>query len=199
MISVTNLGKSFADRWLFRNVSFQFNEGQRYGIVGANGSGKSTFLRVLGSEETASEGEVILPRRKRLGLLKQDHFLYGSVPILNVVLMGLPELWAAMQEKEEMLAAAGDHFDADRFGELEEIVQANDGYSMEAKASMILEGLGIPGEAHREPMSTLSGGFKLRVLLAQVLGSRQSIFRPPRCSATAAGARASLSRPCWHL
>ncbi|MGI9626660.1 MAG: ABC-F family ATP-binding cassette domain-containing protein [Longimicrobiales bacterium] len=171
MISVTNLGKSFGERALFSDVAFQLNPGERYGLVGANGSGKTTLLGILAGDLDASEGSVALPKRIRLGVLRQDQFLYEKEEILGVALMGNPELWSAMVEKEKVLAKADEHFDADRFSELEEIVQQHDGYAAEARAATILEGLGLPTEIHRDPLSTLSGGFKLRVLLAQVLAS----------------------------
>jgi ATPase subunit of ABC transporter with duplicated ATPase domains len=172
MISVSGLGKAFGAQTLFSGVAFQLNPGSRYGLVGANGSGKSTLLRILSGDEPASEGTVSIPKRLRLGVLSQDHFRYERVPILDVVLMGNGELWRAMQEKEAILHRADEEFDADRYAALEETVMRHDGYTAEATAAEILEGLGIPGDAHREPLSILSGGFKLRVLLAQTLASR---------------------------
>jgi len=108
--------------------------------------------------------------------LKQDHFAYEDEEILGVALMGNPELWHALVEKEAILAAGEDDFDYERFSELEETVQRLDGYSAEARAATILEGLGLPTEVHRKPLSTLSGGFKLRVLLAQVLASAPDVL-----------------------
>ncbi len=169
MISITNLEKTYGDRTLFADVSAQLNAGQRYGLVGANGSGKTTLLNILTGNLDASAGKVSLPRRLRLGVLRQDQFLYEDQKILHVALMGHQELWQVMVDKEKLLANAENHFDADRFSELEDLVQRYDGYSAEAGAAMILEGLGLPAEIHYEPLSTLSGGFKLRVLLAQVL------------------------------
>jgi len=171
MISVSNLGKSFGQQTLFENVSFQLNPGNRYGLVGANGSGKSTFLRMLADEEPASEGTIAIPKRLRIGVLRQDHFRYEKVPIIHTVMMGHEELWEAMEEKEKLLEHADQEFDADRYAELEDLIMRHDGYTMEARAGEVLEGLGIPTEVHEEPMSTLSGGFKLRVLLAQTLAS----------------------------
>ncbi|NNM34292.1 MAG: ABC-F family ATP-binding cassette domain-containing protein [Gemmatimonadetes bacterium] len=171
MISVSGIEKGFGDRVLFSGASFQLNAGERYGLVGANGSGKTTFLGILAGDIDASDGVVSLPKRVRLGVLRQDQFLYEDEAILGVAMMGNPDLWKAMVEKEALLARAEDHFDADRFSELEEIVQQHDGYAAEARAAAILEGLGLPAEIHRDPLSTLSGGFKLRVLLAQVLAS----------------------------
>ncbi len=169
MISVSGLGRSYGAQTLFRDVSIQFNAGELYGLVGANGSGKSTFLRILSGEEEASDGTVSVPRRVTLGILRQDHFSYDEVPILDVVMMGNELLWSAIVEKEALLEK--EEFDGDRYAELEEIVLNHDGYTLEARAAEILEGLGIESAVHRNPLSTLSGGFRLRVLLAQVLAS----------------------------
>ncbi len=171
MIATSNLAKSFGDRTLFSGVSLQLNAGEHYGLVGANGSGKTTLLRILSNDLEASEGSVSVARRLRVGVLSQDQFIHENHAILEVALMGNPELWAAMVQKEAILAKADTHFDADRFSEVEEIVQHHDGYAAEARVATVLEGLGIPAQVHRDPMSTLSGGFKLRVLLAQVLAS----------------------------
>ena len=176
MISASNLAKSFGDRTLFSGVSLQLNAGERYGLVGANGSGKTTLLRILSNDLEASEGTVSVAKRLRIGVLSQDQFIHENHAILDVALMGNPELWRAMVEKEAIIVKADTHFDADRFAELEEIVQRHDGYAAEARAATILEGLGIPTQVHRDPMSTLSGGFKLRVLLAQVLASAPDIL-----------------------
>ena len=176
MITIANLGKSFGAQTLFEGVSLQLTEGSRYGLVGANGSGKSTLLRILAGESEPSEGTVTVPRRARVGMLRQDHFEYEDVPILDVVLMGNRELWEALKAKEEVLARAADHFDAERYAAAEEIVLHHDGYSVEARAAEILEGLGIPGAVHSRPLSTLSGGFKLRVLLAQTLAANPDVL-----------------------
>jgi ATPase subunit of ABC transporter with duplicated ATPase domains len=176
MISVSNLSREFGDRVLFEDVAFQLNPGQRYGLVGANGSGKTTLLNILAGDLEPTAGTVSIPRSLRLGVLRQDQFIYEEQPILGVTLMGNPELWEAMVEKEALLARAHEDFDADRFSELEETVQRHDGYTAEARAAAILEGLGLPAEVHRRPLSTLSGGFKLRVLLAQVLASAPDVL-----------------------
>ncbi len=171
MISLSNLAKYYGDRVLFENVSLQFNRGERYGVVGANGCGKSTLLKILTGEESASDGDLSIPKRAVLGVLEQDHFQYEEERIVDVVMMGNKPLWAAMAEKEKILATAEDHFDGDRYSELEDIIIQGDGYGLEARAGEILEGLGISTAVHEQPLSTLSGGFKLRVLLAQVLAS----------------------------
>ncbi len=176
MISVSNISKAFGGQLLFRDATFQLNPGERYGLVGANGSGKSTLLRILSGEIDADDGTVSIPKSVRLGVLRQDHFLYEDEPILGVALMGNRELWDAMVEKENLLARAHEEFDVDRFGHLEETIQRLDGYAAESRAAAILEGLGIPAEVHRNPLSTLSGGFKLRVLLAQTLASSPDVL-----------------------
>ena len=177
MISVTNLGKAWGGDTLFEGVSLQLNAGSRYGLVGANGSGKSTFLRILAGEEIASGGTVNIPKRARLGVLKQDHFQYEETPILEVAMMGRHDVWEAIAERERILSHADDEeFDTDRYAEVEEYILSNDGYSLEAKAGEILEGLGIPTKVHHEPMRVLSGGFKLRVLLAQALAAQPDVL-----------------------
>ncbi|MDR0788223.1 MAG: ATP-binding cassette domain-containing protein [Gemmatimonadota bacterium] len=176
MISVSNLSKEFGDRVLFEDVSFQLNPGERYGIVGANGSGKTTLLSILSGNSEPSGGTVSIPRSARLGVLRQDHFLYENEEVLKVALMGHPELWDVIVGREEVLARAHEHFDGDRFSELEEAFQRLDGYTAESRAATILEGLGLPAEVHRKPLSTLSGGFKLRVLLAQTLAGNPDVL-----------------------
>jgi ATPase subunit of ABC transporter with duplicated ATPase domains len=176
MISVSGLGKHYGDQTLFEGASIQFNAGERYGIVGANGCGKSTLLKIISRQETPSEGEVNIPKRVSLGVLKQDHFEYEKIRILDVVMMGNKILWEAMTEKESILAHAEKKFDGERYAELEDIILQGDGYTLESRAGEILEGLGIESEIHQQPLSTLSGGFKLRVLLAQVLASEPDVL-----------------------
>jgi ATPase subunit of ABC transporter with duplicated ATPase domains len=171
MVSITDLAKNYGSQTLFTGATVRFNPGCCYGIVGANGSGKSTLLRLLTGEEEASSGAIAIPKKAVVGVLKQDHFQYENVPILDVVMMGHEQLWAAMAAKEELLANTDVDFDADRYGELEDRIQQYDGYAMESRAGEILEGLSIATELHREPLSVLSGGFKLRVLLAQTLAA----------------------------
>jgi ATPase subunit of ABC transporter with duplicated ATPase domains len=176
MISVNNLAKYFGGQTLFADVQLQLNKGQRIGIVGANGSGKSTLLRILSEQEPASEGQVIRVKSARVGVLDQDHFAYEDIPIIDVVMMGNQQLWDAMVEKEALLERAEEHFDEARYVILEDIVQRFDGYQLEAKAGAILEGLNILTEQHREPLSVLSGGYKLRVLLGKALASEPDIL-----------------------
>jgi ATPase subunit of ABC transporter with duplicated ATPase domains len=166
----------YGDRVLFSDAAFQLNAGERYGLVGANGSGKTTLLNILSGQLDPAAGSVSIPKALRLGVLRQDQFLYEDQEILSVALMGHPELWQVMVEKEAILARAHEEFDVDRFSELEDAVQRLDGYTAETRAATILEGLGIPTEVHRKPLSTLSGGFKLRVLLAQVLAGAPDVL-----------------------
>ncbi len=178
MITITGLSKHYGGQILFDDVHLQLHAGSRYGIVGANGAGKSTLLRILAGEESASGGDVQMPRRAHVGVLSQDHFAYEDVPILDVVMMGRRALWADMQRKDQMLAAAeaGLPFDADLFGELEDRILREGGYELEANAAEVLEGLNIPTAKHRQPLRVLSGGYKLRALLGQVLVSRPDIL-----------------------
>ena len=176
MIAISGLSKSFGAQTLFSDVAFQLDPGKRYGLVGANGSGKSTLLKMLAGDEIVTDGEISIPKRAVVGVLRQDHFAYENHRILDVALMGNAELWAAMEEKEQLLANADTEFDADRYAELEDTVLRHDGYRAESDAAEILEGLGIATERHEEPLSALSGGFKLRVLLAQVLAAKPDIL-----------------------
>ncbi|MGK5090403.1 ATP-binding cassette domain-containing protein [Deltaproteobacteria bacterium TL4] len=170
MISVSNLSMTYGPQILFENVSLQFDEGKRYGIVGANGSGKTTILRLLIGEELPVSGEISIPQNLRLGTLKQDHFRYESSTVQDVVLQGKPQLWNALQEKEQLLQThASDDETGHRLGQLEEIIASQDGYIAESFAGELLVGLGIEEQYHLGPMRQLSGGFKLRVLLAQLL------------------------------
>lgn len=169
MLTVSDLSMGYGAQVLFSGANLQLDKGNRYGIVGANGSGKSTLLRLLSGEEASTEGDVTRPRNARIGVLKQDHFEYEDVSILEVVMRGNAELWDAMVEKEQVLAAP--EFDDARFSELEDIVLQFDGYNLEYRAAEILEGLGIPTRVHRDPLRVLSGGYKLRALLAQTLAS----------------------------
>ena len=176
MITLSNVGKFYGEQTLFGKVSLQLNAGERYGLVGANGSGKTTLLNMLSGDIEASEGAIVVPQRLRLGVLQQDQFLYEDESILNVALMGNAELWKATVAKERLLAASAEEFDADKFAQLEETFLHCDGYTAQARAGTILEGLGLPAHIHDDPLSTLSGGFKLRVLLAQVLASAPDVL-----------------------
>ncbi|MEA2747700.1 MAG: hypothetical protein QOI41_1843 [Myxococcales bacterium] len=166
MIGLTRLEKSYGGRTLFENVSLQLNAGSRYGLVGANGSGKSTLLKIIAKDETPTGGSVSIPKEARLGVLRQDRFLDDSAIILDLAMMGDTVVWEALCEQNRIV----DHgADATNLADIEDVLRAHDGYTLEARASAVLEGLGIPLAIQKRPLSTLSGGFKLRVLLAQVL------------------------------
>ncbi len=176
MITINDVTKRFGGQTLFEGVSLQLNKGNRYGIVGANGSGKSTLLRLLTDEESPSEGQITRVKSARVGVLDQNHFAYENTPIIEVVMSGNKELWDAMVEKEALLDRAHEHFDDERYCVLEDIVTRFDGYGLEARAGAILEGLNIPTEVHREPLSVLSGGYKLRALLGKTLAAEPDIL-----------------------
>lgn len=166
MIRIADLEKSYGARTLFEGVTLELNEGSRYGLVGANGSGKTTFIRIVSGDDQATGGTVSIPKRARVGVLRQDHFLDDQALILHVAMQGDALVWKALAERAQIIDHGGD---AGKLAELEEVVSTHDGYTLEARATAILEGLGIPIGSHPQKLSTLSGGFKLRVLLAQVL------------------------------
>ncbi len=177
MVTVTDLAKSWGGQTLFSDVSLQLQAGNRYGLVGGNGSGKTTFLRILSGEEPPSEGSINVPRRIRIGFLRQDQFFADSCSILEVAMMGRSEVWEALQERERLLShAENEPFDTDRYAEIEDFILRNHGYALEARAGEILEGLGIPTAVHHQPLATLSGGFKLRALLAQTLAAEPDLL-----------------------
>ncbi len=169
MITVSDLSMNFGTQVLFENVNVTFNKGERYGLTGPNGAGKSTFMKIVEGEIEPMAGSVQRP--KRLGVLSQDHFRYENERIIDVVLMGNEPLWQAMVEKEQLLAKGDDLSDDDgvRLGELEMVIAEEDGYTAENEANALLDGLGVPEELHTELLSTLTGGDKVRVLLAQAL------------------------------
>ncbi|MBI5187314.1 MAG: ATP-binding cassette domain-containing protein [Nitrospinae bacterium] len=173
MIQAIQLGIHFGKKVLFEDVSFQLNSGNRYGVAGANGSGKSTLLKILAGEMASERGEVRLPSQVKLGFLRQNHFEFEQFRIIDTVLMGKPDLWSALREKESLLLLpAIDEKAGNRLAELEMTIAHEDGYEAESTAAVILNGLGIGTFQHGETMSTLSGGYKLRVLLAQLLFSQ---------------------------
>ncbi len=174
MITVNNLSKSYGGQVLFQKVSLQFDPGNRYGIVGANGAGKSTFLRILCGQESPDSGSVSLPSKIRIGTLNQDHFAFEEEFLIDVVMQGQPALHRAFLEKERLLAEPEP--DPGRIIELEEIIAHHDGYQAESRIAEMLEGLGIATSYHRQPMRVLSGGYKLRVLLAQCLFGRPDVL-----------------------
>ncbi len=177
MLDIRELGVDFGAKTLFQHVNLILLPHQRYGIVGPNGAGKSTFLRLLAGEETPNVGSVEKPKTLSVGILKQDHFNYENDRVVDVVIKGNAELWSAQVEKAELLQKT-DLTDEDgyRLGALEEIIAHNEGYDAELRSQQILIGLGIAEKYHFGPLSALSGGYKLRALLAQVLFQNPDIM-----------------------
>jgi ATPase subunit of ABC transporter with duplicated ATPase domains len=174
MILVSQLGKSFGGRVLFEDATFVLNAGSRYGLVGANGSGKTTFLKIVAGDEPASEGSVAIPASAKVGVLRQDRFLDDDELTLHVAMQGDAATWALLERRARIIDG---HGDASHLAELEHQVANAGGYTLEARSGAILAGLGIPVATHRQKLGTLSGGLKLRVLLAQVLiGGPDAIF-----------------------
>jgi len=167
----------FGAKPLFENVSVKFGNGNRYGLIGANGSGKSTFMKILGNDLEPSAGNVSKDPSERIGKLRQDQFAYEEFSVLDTVIMGHEELWAVKAEKDAIYANPEmTEADGIRAGDLEAEFAEMDGYSAEARAGELLLGLDIPQEQHYGLMSAVAPGWKLRVLLAQVLFSEPDIM-----------------------
>ena len=177
MISTNNLTMQFGAKPLFENVSVKFGEGNRYGLIGANGSGKSTFMKILGGDLEQTSGEVAIDNGVRLGKLRQDQFAYEDMRVLDVVMMGHTEMWAAMTERDAIYAnMEATEDDYMRAAELEGKFAEYDGYTAEARAGALLSGVGIEEALHQANMSEVAPGFKLRVLLAQALFSKPDVL-----------------------
>ena len=169
MITLKELSLHYGSKLLFDDVNLMLTKGKRYSVVGANGSGKSTLLRLIMNDETPSLGEILTPKGVQIGWVKQDHFRYENDRVIDVVIQGKAALWSAMHEKEGLLVGEWTDKAAHRLTQLEETIAHYDGYSAESIAHTLLEGLGIPQENHELALHTLSGGYKMRVLLAQAL------------------------------
>jgi len=170
MISISDLAMNYGKKTLFEKSSITFDPGKSYGLVGANGSGKSTLLRLIAGEEKPSSGTISIPHDLKLGILRQDHFQFESTRVIDVVLLGRPNLCEALGEKEKIIESKNlDSETGHRLAKLEETIAEEDGYVAEPFAAELLSGLGIVVGYHNGPMNALSGGFKLRVLLAQLL------------------------------
>ena len=176
MIVLSNVTKRYGAKILFENVSVQLDPGKRYGVTGANGAGKSTLLEMLARQEDWDAGAIDIQPSLKIGVLEQNHFVYDEQKILDAVMAGKAELWAAMVEKEKLLAGEVDDAIGVRLGELEGVIAEHDGYMAEGEAAELLVGLGIPVEKHGHPMRSLSAGYKLRVLIAKVLFGRPDVM-----------------------
>ena len=177
MLVAANITMQFGAKPLFENVSVKFGEGHRYGLIGANGAGKSTFMKILCGQLEASAGNVSKEPDERMAYLRQDQFAYEPMRVLDVVMMGHAELWEAIQERDAIYAnpdASED--DYMRAAELEGKVGEYDGYTAEARAGELLLGVGIPTAQHDGPMSEVAPGWKLRVLLCQALFANPDIL-----------------------
>lgn len=177
MITVSNVSLQFSDRKLFDNVNIKFTPGNCYGVIGANGAGKSTFLKILSGEVSPSTGDVILDPNERLSVLNQDHFAFEDEQVLDTVVMGNKRLYEVRQEKDAIYMKE-EFTDADgiRAGELEAEFAELNGWEAEADAASLLQGLGISEDLHSKKMSELIEPQKVKVLLAQALFGQPDVL-----------------------
>ena len=178
MVQTVNLKKAFGPRVLFQDINLKLDVGKRYGLIGANGAGKSTFLKILSGEEEATEGEVQVQNGKKVGTLSQNQFAYEEYSLFDTVLLGNKRLYDAIKEKEELYMSPEFTDEVNnRLGELEIISCEEDPtYEYDVKITKILEDLGFPSSMHNDKMSTLKGGDKFKVLLAQVLFPKPDVL-----------------------
>ena len=177
MISTANITMQFGPKPLFENVSVKFGNGNRYGLIGANGCGKSTFMKILGGDLEPSGGQVMLEPNVRLGKLRQDQFAYENFTVIDTVIMGHAELWQVKAERDRIYSLPEmSEDDGMKVADLEVEFAEMDGYTAESRAGELLLGLGIPLEQHFGPMSSVAPGWKLRVLLAQALFSNPDVL-----------------------
>ncbi len=177
MISVNNVTLSFGKRVLFDEVNLNFTKGNCYGVIGANGAGKSTFLKILSGEIEPSKGSVSITPGERMAVLKQNHFAYDEVTVLNTVLMGHQKMWSVMQERDAIYAKADfSEEDGMRAGELEGEFGEMGGYTAESDAGSMLSELGVPEQFHQSLMKDIPGNLKVRVLLAQAIFGNPDIL-----------------------
>ena len=177
MISTANITMQFGAKPLFENISVKFGNGNRYGLIGANGCGKSTFMKILTGDLTPSSGNVSLDTDERIGKLHQDQFGFEEFNVIDTVIMGHKEMWAVKEERDRIYADPDmSEEDGMRVADLETEFAEMDGYSAEARAGELLLGVGIEEALHYGPMSEVAPGWKLRVLLAQALFSDPDIL-----------------------
>ncbi len=177
MISTANITMQFGAKPLFENISVKFGSGNRYGLIGANGCGKSTLMKILGGDLEPTAGNVAVDPSERLGKLRQDQFAYEETTVLDTVIMGHTELWKVKQERDRIYALPEmSEEEGMQVAELEVEFAEFDGYTAESRAGELLLGLDIPLEQHNGPMSAVAPGWKLRVLLAQALFAEPDIM-----------------------
>lgn len=177
LISTANITMQFGAKPLFENVSAKFGKGNRYGLIGANGCGKSTLMKILGGDLEPSAGQVMLEPNTRLGKLRQDQFAYEDCSVIDTVIMGHEELWNVKKERDRIYALSQmSEADGMAVADLEIQFAEMDGYTADARAGELLLGLDIPLEQHNGAMSALAPGWKLRVLLAQALFSDPDVL-----------------------
>ena len=177
MVKIVNLKKSFGSRTLFQDINLSLNTGKRYGLIGANGAGKTTFLKMLSGQEEITDGEVQIQAGKKVGVLSQNQFEFDEYTLMDAVLIGNKRLFDAIKEKEKLYMEEYTDEIGERLGELEIICCEEDPtYEYDVKITKILESLGFPASTHQNLMSTLTGGDKFKVLLAQVLFPRPDIL-----------------------
>ena len=177
MISVNNVTLRIGKKALFEDVNIKFTEGNCYGVIGANGAGKSTFLKILSGDLETTSGEVFITPGQRLSVLEQDHFKYDEYPVMDTVIMGNARLYQIMKEKEAIYAKE-DFSDEDgiRVSDLEAEFAEMDGWEAESNAAMVLNGLGIDTDLHYSTMKDLDGNIKVKVLLAKALFGNPDIL-----------------------
>ncbi|MBL7851825.1 MAG: ATP-binding cassette domain-containing protein [Cyclobacteriaceae bacterium] len=177
MLAVNNLSLQFGKRVLFDEVNLKFVNGNCYGVIGANGAGKSTFLKILSGEIDPTRGQVIMEPGKRMAVLKQNHYEYDEVTAIDTVMMGHQKLWSIMKEKDEIYARP-DFSEADglRASELEHEFSELNGWNAQSDAAALLSGLGIHEDDHFKLLKELSGNIKVRVLLAQAIYGNPDIL-----------------------
>ncbi|MCL2656675.1 MAG: ABC-F family ATPase [Betaproteobacteria bacterium] len=177
MLVANNITMQFGAKPLFENVSIKFGDGNRYGLIGANGAGKSTFMKILAGVLESSAGNIALDSGERMAFLRQDQFAFEDVRVLDVVMMGHAEMWACMQEKDAIYAnPEATEEDYMHAAELEAHFAEYGGYTAEARAGELLLGVGIPTAQHNGPMREVAPGWKLRVLLCQALFANPDIL-----------------------
>jgi ATPase subunit of ABC transporter with duplicated ATPase domains len=177
MVKVVNLKKAFGPRVLFQDINLSLDTGKRYGLIGANGAGKTTFLKMLSGQEEITEGEVQVQSGKKVGVLGQNQFAFENYTLADAVLYGNKRLYDAIKEKEKLYMEEYTDEIGERLGELEMIsVEEDPTYEYDVKVTKILEQLGFPAEQHNDLMSTITGGDKFKVLLAQVLFPKPDVL-----------------------